>query len=178
MYFSLKQFADRYTRNDKTKAEKQIKRLWGEMYVDGEGKWSKKPGEGKIRGFNKLILDPIFKIFDFCMKKNDPAAAVAMAEKLIEAVVKDDAKMIEEMTLTKDDKEKEGKQLFKVIMKKWLPAGETLLQMITIHLPSPVTAQRYRASMLYEGPKDDAFCKGIEECDPNVSTLLWLLLIN
>merc|ERR1739848_384025 len=31
-----------------------------------------------------------------------------------------------------------------------------MLQLITIHLPSPVTAQKYRAEMLYEGPADDA----------------------
>ncbi len=40
-------------------------------------------------------------------------------------------------------------------MRKWLPAGDTLLQMICIHLPSPVTAQKYRMEMLYEGPHDD-----------------------
>jgi hypothetical protein len=27
--------------------------------------------------------------------------------------------------------------------------------MIAIHLPSPVTAQKYRTEMLYEGPHDD-----------------------
>lgn len=40
-------------------------------------------------------------------------------------------------------------------MRKWLPAGEALLQMIVIHLPSPVTAQKYRMELLYEGPQDD-----------------------
>ena len=45
-------------------------------------------------------------------------------------------------------------------MRKWLPAGEILLQMITIHLPSPVTAQRYRTEMLYEGPADDKVAVG------------------
>ena len=40
-------------------------------------------------------------------------------------------------------------------MRLWLPAGEALLQMIAIHLPSPVMAQRYRMEMLYEGPQDD-----------------------
>ena len=46
-------------------------------------------------------------------------------------------------------------------MRKWLPAGDTLCQMITIHLPSPVTAQRYRMEMLYEGPLDDAAAVGM-----------------
>ena len=45
-------------------------------------------------------------------------------------------------------------------MRKWLPAGDALLQMITIHLPSPVTAQRYRMELLYEGPHDDAAAVG------------------
>lgn len=45
-------------------------------------------------------------------------------------------------------------------MRKWLPAGETMLQMITIHLPSPATAQKYRMEMLYEGPHDDPVALG------------------
>ncbi len=59
------------------------------------------------------------------------------------------------ITLKPEDKDKDGKQLLKVVMRTWLPAGETLLQMIAIHLPSPVTAQKYRMEMLYEGPLDD-----------------------
>lgn len=45
-------------------------------------------------------------------------------------------------------------------MRRWLPAGDALLQMITIHLPSPVTAQRYRCELLYEGPGDDEAAMG------------------
>ena len=53
-------------------------------------------------------------------------------------------------------------------MSKWLPAGDALLQMITIHLPSPLTAQKYRMEMLYEGPHDDPCALGIKNCDPEV----------
>lgn len=49
-------------------------------------------------------------------------------------------------------------------MRTWLPAGEALLQMIAIHLPSPVTAQKYRMEMLYEGPLDDEAAIGIKVC--------------
>lgn len=45
-------------------------------------------------------------------------------------------------------------------MRRWLPAGDALLQMITIHLPSPVTAQKYRCELLYEGPGDDEAAMG------------------
>ena len=49
-------------------------------------------------------------------------------------------------------------------MRRWLPAGDALLQMITIHLPSPVTAQKYRCELLYEGPPDDEAAMGMWGC--------------
>lgn len=45
-------------------------------------------------------------------------------------------------------------------MHRWLPAGDALLQMITIHLPSPLTAQKYHCELLYEGPPDDEAAMG------------------
>lgn len=76
--------------------------------------------------------------------------------------------------LTTEDKEKEGKALLKVVMRTWLPAGDTLFHMITIHLPSPVTAQKYRAEMLYEGPHDDAACMGIKNCDSEAPLMMYI----
>lgn len=57
-------------------------------------------------------------------------------------------------------------------MRSWLPAGEALLQMIAIHLPSPVVAQKYRMEMLYEGPHDDEAAMGIK-----VSLYIFYILI-
>lgn len=72
------------------------------------------------------------------------------------------AKLLEKLNvvLKGDDKEKDGKSLLKVVMRTWLPAGDALLQMITIHLPSPVIAQKYRMELLYEGPHDDEAATG------------------
>lgn len=72
------------------------------------------------------------------------------------------AKLLEKLDvkLDSEDKDKEGKPLLKAVMRRWLPAGEALLQMIAIHLPSPVTAQKYRCELLYEGPGDDAAAMG------------------
>ena len=78
--------------------------------------------------------------------------------------------------LDADDKGKEGKPLLKAMMRKWLPAGDALLQMITIHLPSPVTAQKYRMEMLYEGPHDDPCALGIKNCDPTVCDCWWYFI--
>lgn len=76
--------------------------------------------------------------------------------------------------LTNDEKDLEGKPLVKRIMQKWLPAGDTMLQLITIHLPSPVTAQRYRSELLYEGPQDDEAALGIKNCDPNGPLMMYV----
>merc|ERR1719193_596317 len=59
-------------------------------------------------------------------------------------------------------------------MQKWLPAGETMLQLITIHLPSPVTSQKYRAELLYEGPQDDEAALGIKNCDPDGPLMMYV----
>ena len=85
-------------------------------------------------------------------------------------------KLLEKLAikLTVEERELEGKPLIKRIMQKWLPAGETMLQLITIHLPSPVTAQRYRAEMLYEGPTDDEAYLGIRNCDPNGPLMMYI----
>ena len=51
------------------------------------------------------------------------------------------------VSLTSSERDLSGKPLMKVAMKKWLPAGDALLQMITMYLPSPVTSQKYRVGM-------------------------------
>ena len=76
--------------------------------------------------------------------------------------------------LTAEEKDLEGKPLMKVVMRKWLPAGDAMLQMITIHLPSPVTAQKYRAANLYEGPVDDPACVAIANCDADAQLMMYV----
>jgi elongation factor 2 len=59
-------------------------------------------------------------------------------------------------------------------MRKWLPAGEALLQMISIHLPSPYTAQKYRCDLLYEGPSDDAAAIAMRTCDEKGPLMMYV----
>lgn len=42
-----------------------------------------------------------------------------------------------ELTLTSEEKNLEGKKLLKAIMSKWINAADVILEMCTIHLPSP-----------------------------------------
>merc|ERR1711962_1990655 len=76
--------------------------------------------------------------------------------------------------LTGDAKDKEGKPLMKEAMRKRLPAGDALLQMITIHLPSPVTSQKYRMELLYEGPHDDPCALAIKNCDTEGPLMMYV----
>jgi elongation factor 2 len=159
--FSLKQFAEIYAAKFKIEPVKLMKRLWGDQFFSAKDKkWNKTGGEGYTRGFNQFVLDPIFKMFDSVMNfKKD--IYTNLLEKL-------------QIKLTVEERELEGKPLIKKIMQKWLPAGETMLQLITIHLPSPVTAQKYRAEMLYEGPQDDEAFLGIKNCDPNAPLMMYV----
>lgn len=159
--FTLKQFAEIYSSKFKIDPPKLMKRLWGDQFYNAkERKWSKSGGEGYVRGFCQFVLDPIFKVFDAVMhfKKEETA-------KLIDKL---------QIKLESEDREKEGKPLLKAVMRKWLPAGDALLQMITMHLPSPLTAQRYRMELLYEGPHDDPCALGIKNCDPKAPLMMYI----
>ncbi|CAL8349120.1 elongation factor 2 [Gadus morhua] len=176
--FTLKQFAEKFiakyaAKGDLTltpeerckKVEAMMKKLWGERFFDPEtNKFTKTCSGSKntvlSRTFVHLILDPIYKMFDAIMNFKKEEAA-AMLEKL-------------DIKLDTEDKDKEGKPLLKAVMRRWLPAGEALLQMIAIHLPSPVTAQKYRCELLYEGPGDDEAAMGIKNCDSAAPLMMYI----
>lgn len=159
--FTIRQFAVKYAKKFGVDKSKMMERLWGDNFFNPKTKkWTKTGGDGVERAFNQFILDPIFRIFDaFTKGKNDDLFAIC---------TKIDVK------LTNEEKEQTGKGLLKTIMRKFLPAADALLEMMVIHLPSPVTAQRYRMETLYEGPPDDEAAIGIRDCDPKGSLMLYV----
>ncbi|GFG36364.1 hypothetical protein Cfor_01993 [Coptotermes formosanus] len=135
--------------------------LWGENFFNPKTKkWSKQKEDDNKRSFCMYVLDPIYKVFDSIMNYKKEEAASLMQKLNIE--------------LKPEDRDKDGKALLKVVMRTWLPAGEALLQMIAIHLPSPVVAQKYRMEMLYEGPLDDEAAIGVKNCDPNAPLMMYI----
>mgnify|MGYP002621094289 CR=1 FL=1 len=78
------------------------------------------------------------------------------------------------LKLPAEDRDKEGKQLLKAVMRTFLPAADCLLEMMILHLPSPVTAQKYRVETLYEGPLDDEAAISIRDCNPNGPLMLYV----
>jgi len=163
--FTLRQFAARYGKKFGVDKNKMMTKLWGENFFNPKTKkWSSKEtdseGNKLERAFNMFVLDPIYRIFECIMNfKKDETA------KLLEKL---------EIVLTPEERDLEGKALLKVVMRKFLPAGDALLEMVVINLPSPVTAQKYRVETLYEGPLDDESAIGIRDCDPNGPLMLYV----
>jgi len=159
--FTLKQFAEMYAEKFKISSDKLMKNLWGERFFNAEAKKWQNNGDGKYkRGFCQFVLDPIFKVFDCVMNvKKDETA------KLLDKL---------QIKLTAEERDLESKPLLKAVMRRWLPAGDTLLQMICIHLPSPVTAQKYRTDLLYEGPQDDEAAVAMKTCDPTGPLMMYI----
>lgn len=161
--FTIRQFAQRYAKKFGVDKNKMMERLWGDSFFNPKTKkWVKSAdaANGAERSFNQFILDPIFRIFDaFSKGKSDEL--VALCGKL-------------DIKITNEEKELPGKGLLKAAMRKFLPAADALMEMMVIHLPSPLTAQKYRAETLYEGPSDDPACIGIRDCDPKADLMLYV----
>ncbi|KAI0295018.1 P-loop containing nucleoside triphosphate hydrolase protein [Russula brevipes] len=163
--FTLRGFASRYAKKFGVDKEKMMAKLWGDNFFNpATKKWSTKPtdadGKPLERAFNQFVLDPIFKIFESVMNFQKDKIG-PMLDKL-------------EVKLAQNERDLEGKALLKVIMRKFLPAGDSLLEMIVINLPSPATAQRYRVETLYEGPMDDESAISIRDCDPKGPLVLYV----
>ncbi|EEB06395.1 translation elongation factor 2 Eft2,B [Schizosaccharomyces japonicus yFS275] len=163
--FTIRQFANRYAKKFGIDRNKMMQRLWGDNFFNPKTKkWSKSStdAEGKPleRAFNMFVLDPIYRIFDAVMNGRK------------EEVFKLLSKL--EVNLKSDEKELDGKALLKLVMRKFLPAADALMEMIVLHLPSPKLAQTYRCETLYEGPMDDECAIGIKNCDPKAPLMLYV----
>lgn len=163
--FTLNKFGRMYAAKFGVDREKMSKRLWGDNYFDPESKkWTTKSvsasGKPLMRAFCKFILEPIGQIFKACMNGEEEKI-----EKYLKTIG---------VTLSSEERQKQGKYLLKTVMQKWLPADEALLEMMVLHLPSPFKAQKYRVENLYTGPMDDITAKSIRECNPNGPLVMYI----
>lgn len=164
--FTLRQFATRYAAKFGVERNKLMSRFWGDQFFNPKTKkWSSKQTEGAERGFNMFVLTPIFKIFEIIMSDKSKEFKKEKLEPVLKSL---------NIKIGNEDYDKEKKPLLKLVMRLFLPAADSLLEMMILHLPSPVTAQKYRAETLYEGPPDDEACIGIRDCDPKAPLMLYV----
>jgi len=163
--FTLAKFAKLYSAKFGVPKDKLMARMWGDNYFDAEAKkWttSNTSASGKPlkRAFCQFVLEPIYQLSRSIMD-GDKEKYKKMITQL-------------QIQLSPEDGENEGKALLKIVMRKFLPAAEAILEMIVIHLPSPLTAQKYRVENLYEGPMDDEAASAIRACNPDGPLMMYV----
>jgi len=164
--FSITVFAKKYASKFGVPKEKLMKNLWGDNFYNTEkNKWTTKQfsedGKQYKRGFCQFILEPIITFANAIMNNK-----TALIDELIGKLA---------IPITRQDREdQQQKALLKTCMRLWLPAAETLLEMIVNHLPSPAVAQNYRITNLYSGPMDDEAAIAIKRCDAKGPLMLYV----
>lgn len=160
--FNLDRFANMYAAKFGVAHEKMMSKLWGDNFFNPKTKkWTTNGKNGELeRAFVMFIMKPIGTLIDAIM--NDKKELYTkMLKKL-------------NVTIPKDALEYVQKPLLKRVMQSWLPAAESLLQMIVNHLPSPVESQPYRCEQLYPGPQDDVSATAIRNCDPDGPLMMYV----
>ena len=165
--FSIPRFARMYASKFGVDVSKMCERLWGDNFFDAKNKkWIKSEtnaqGDRVKRAFCQFCMDPIYQVFDAALNEKKEKL-----DKMLTSL---------KITLTPEEREQAPKKVVKTIMMKFLPAAETLLEMIVVQLPSPKKAQFYRADMLYSGEAnpEDKFFMGIKNCDQTAPLMLYI----
>lgn len=162
--FTLKRFGKTYGAKFGVPEDKMVQKLWGDWYFDANRKvWTTTNKDGSLeRAFCQFIATPITSLFEAIMQEKH-----GKVQKMLKAIG---------VELKGDEKELTGKQLLKRVMQKWMPAGDTVLEMIVLHLPSPAVAQKYRVDTLYNGPLDDKTATAIRTCDTSENAPLCMYI--
>jgi elongation factor 2 len=163
--FGIKQFAKKMASKFGSDENKLMKQLWGEVYFDPETKKITtcsigSNGKPLERTFCKFILQPILDLIKEIYDKNTTKYT----------------KMLEPfgIKLTNNELALSEREIYKLIMKKFLPLADALLEGIIYHLPSPQQAQSYRYTTLYDGPLDDECATAIKNCDENGPLMVYV----
>lgn len=163
--FTLKEFANMWSKKFGIARDRMLAKLWGDNFWDAKGKcWrteNKDANGNKLdRAFVQFCFNPVQKLFHAIMEDRK-----ADYEKMIATL---------SIKLSAEDKAKSGKDLLKTVMQHWLPAGVCLLEMIVMHLPSPVQAQKYRTDNLYTGPMTDEAATAMKNCDEKGPLMMYI----
>merc|ERR1712038_1559055 len=115
--FTLKRFAKFYAAKFGIPEEKMMNKLWGDWYFDATRKvWTTNSKRGTLeRAFCQFIATPIIALFEAIMNNKH-----GKVKKMLKSIG---------VELKKNEKELIEKDLLKCVMKKWLPAGDTILEM-------------------------------------------------
>lgn len=162
--FGLHNFAKMYTKKFGIDENKLMKLFWGDNYFDTESKKITKDTQRNNttleRTFCKFVIGPILKLVGHIMNKEQEEY-----KKMLNVL---------DIKLNLQDLAKPEKDIYKLVMRRFLPLSETLLYGIVNHLPSPSQAQQYRYVTLYDGLLEDDTALAIKNCDPNGHLMIYI----
>eukprot|EP01133_Synstelium_polycarpum_P006811 gene6811-7916_t len=166
--FTLRTFAKIYEAKLGVPAHKLVQKLWGDNYYDTVArKWSREAvtedGRKLERGFCHFILKPIRQITQAVMSENYEALDTILQSIGVEVPAKE-----------REALSGKPKDLLKFVMRRFLPVSDCILEMVVMHLPSPLVAQKYRTPHLYEGPLDDESARAMAACDPKGPLMMYV----
>jgi elongation factor 2 len=130
------------------KVEKGSKKLWGHHYTNDV------PPK---RLFCHFIYNALKDLFDACLSKEADSKISEELEKKLRKIKVFPISNAETLT---------GKELYKNVMRQWMPLSRTLMKGLIYHMPDPIQAQKTRVDVLYTGPQQDSVYQGISRCDP------------
>lgn len=139
--FTIRDLAKIYAERFKTDYQFLNKKLWGDNFYNGK-KFTSKIDEvdpEQDRAFNKFIIGPIIRLQNSILNQEYDTTK----------------KILTKINLEIKEKcwEEPPEDLLKIVLRKWLNAAESILNMCVNHLPSPREAQKYRIATLFKGKR-------------------------
>lgn len=168
--FSLDFFARFYAAKFKTTVAIMRSKLWGNWCfspsADGLVQWVESDtmdtnngtdiATGSKRAFSVFILNPILGMCMAVLNNELSKSGTPKAFLMMKSVG---------VKLSEDEKTQlKGRPLLELILQRWLSLSDTMIELMTVHLPSPVTAQTYRVESLYNGSLNDETAMAIRSC--------------
>jgi len=128
--FTITGIAAKLAAKSSISKEQMAKLLWGDWFYDEESKGFKNSprssNKNESRGFNKYVLKPIIHLYK------------AISENKIDLVKKICER--QEISIKESDFNSTGKDLIKLLFRRWINVADAVLDMVCTQLPSPVEA--------------------------------------
>jgi elongation factor 2 len=159
--FNLPMMARKWCAKLDLTEEELIQKLWGDNFYHPKKKeWFTHKVKGSQRGFNLFVIKPIVKFMSILNSGDREQIKQALENASI--------------SIPFDTLDADPKTFARLAMQKFLPNADALLEMIVLHLPSPIEAQAYRVDHLYTGPKGDPYYEAIKNCDPDGPLVMYV----
>lgn len=116
--------------------------------------------------FVKMILEPIWQLYDIAIEQGDPTKAAKMAARALNVEI-----------APREISTKDPRVTVATIMNRWLPLPDAILRMAVRCMPSPSVAQKRRLHVLLSSTSDEdkngsgkGAIEGMETCSTDPAT--------